>query len=167
MRATLVKIISSEKDKLKRLIVKHLGFGKNDVKTSISSAPYGVDSNPIKDMIAIYMETEEKGRTVLVGYINKNSIALPGELRLYATDSNGVEKSYVWLKNDGKVRLNGDADNLVRHAALNTALQAEVNKINIELAKIATGLAGVGGVYTVAPITLDITGAKVDNLRSS
>lgn len=167
MKATLVKIISSEFDKAKRLIVKHLGFGKSDVKTSISSAPYGVDANPIKDMIGIYMETEEKGRTVLVGYMNKNSLAAPGEVRFFSTDASGTLKSFVWLKNDGTVHLNGDTDNLVKHSALNTALQAQVNLINVELGKIATGIAAGGGAYTPAPISLNISTAKVNNAKCS
>jgi len=78
------------------------------------------------------------------------------------------EKSFVWLKNDGSVQLNGNADNLVKHAALNTALQAEVTKINTELGKIAAGInAIVPGSYVVTPISVDITSAKVNNLNCS
>ncbi len=66
----LVKIISTEIDNLKRRVVKFFRMGKSDVRTSLEANAYGIDSNPIKDMIAIYSDTSLNGKTVILGYIN-------------------------------------------------------------------------------------------------
>jgi len=159
------KIISSTIDKGRR-ILKILRLGKEDIQTSYESSPFGIDSNPTKDMIAIQMETAERGKTVIVGYINVNQIADVGELRLYSTNSQGVEQGYLYLKNDGNLELNGNVDNAMKFIPMNTALQNQVLLINAELVKIAAGLnAIVPGSYVPTPITLDITGAKVDTVK--
>ena len=158
----LVKVISTQ-IKNSKLFVKILGFGKSDVQTPIQITPYGIDSNPIKDMVAIQGNTTRDGKTFIIGYINKNNIADIGELRLFATDSNGVEQSYIYVKNDG-VEINGRGDFAVRHLKLNTNLQSQVVLINAELAKISAAMGLIGGAYTVLPITLDISQSKVDNV---
>ena len=58
----LVKVISSEIDNTKRRIVKFLRYGKSDVQTSFEAMPFGIDSSPTKDMIAIYAPTGENGK---------------------------------------------------------------------------------------------------------
>jgi hypothetical protein len=163
----LVKIYSSSVDSFKRRIVKFLLYGKNDVRESIFISPYGVDSNPIKDMIALYGSTDEKGSSVIIGYINKNSIAGPGELRLFSTDGSGLEKSYAWLKADGSVEINGSTDNFVRYTALDSNLQLQVTAINAELVKIAAGIVAGGGAYTPTFISLDISGSKINTVKTS
>lgn len=114
----LVKIISSEFDTFKRRVVKVLRLGKDDVQTGKEAMPFGVDSSPIKDMVGVFMDTAEKGKPVLVGYLNKNQLAQSGETRLFSLDSQGTLKAYLWLKNDGNLLLNGDADNAVRFSKL-------------------------------------------------
>ena len=86
----IVTIISTALDSFNRRIPKFLRFGKNDVQTSFESAPFGVDANPIKNTKAVYLNTGEKGKDVIVGYINKNQQANNGELRLYSMDSEAV-----------------------------------------------------------------------------
>lgn len=116
----LTKVISTEIDNLKRRVIKILRFGKSDVQTCIESLPYGIDSNPIKDMIAVYAETNEKGKVAIVGYFNKNQKAAVGELRLFSTDSNGTEKFYTWLKSDGTMEIGGDSNFAVKYNELKT-----------------------------------------------
>ena len=53
----LVKIITSSVDDLARRLVKFYRLGLRDVQTSLTVAPYGDDSVPVKDMIAVYSET--------------------------------------------------------------------------------------------------------------
>jgi hypothetical protein len=113
----LVKIISSVKSGGYQL-AKFLRFGDKDVQEKKTVSPYGVDSNPIADMIALYAETTTKGEAVLVGYINKNAIAAPGELRFFGTNESGTEMCYQWFRTTGKVEINGDEDNIVRFTAL-------------------------------------------------
>lgn len=162
------KVDSTNTDSLMRRIVKILRLGKSDVQTAFEVGSYGIDSNPVKDMVAIYAESSVKGEVVIVGYITKNKVAQTGELRLYSTNAQGTEQTYAYLKNDGTIELAGNADNLVRFVALNTALQAQVGLINVELGKIATAInAIVPGAYIPTPITLNITASKVNELKTT
>lgn len=151
----LVKILSTSVDVLKRRVVKILRMGKSDIQTSFDVSPYGVDSNPIKDMIAVHAETGEKGKTVIVGYINKNAIADVGELRLFSTDNLGVEKTYFWLKNNGDIEVGGASDNMVRYSALEVAF-------NTLLADLNSTRAALG----LPPSTANISGAKINEIKT-
>lgn len=161
----LTKIISTAIDSGKR-IVKILGFGKSDVQTSNEAVAFGIDGNPIKDMVAIQMDTSQRGKTVIVGYINKNQIAESGELRLYSLNDSGAEQAHVYLKKDGNLELNGNADNAVKFIPLDSGLQAEAVLINAELAKIAAVLNTLlPGSYVPTPVTVNITPAKVATVK--
>lgn len=162
----LVTIISTEIDKLQRRIAKFRRFGKNDIQTSFISAPAGIDSNPIQDLVAVYAETSEKGKTILVGFINKNAIAKQGELRIFSTNSSGIEQTYIYLTDDGNIELGGKLDNLVKYIALDAALQTEAGLINVELAKIAAVLNSIiPNSYTPVPIQVNTTAAKAQKLK--
>ncbi len=163
----ILSVTSTSFDKLKRLVVK-VWNGKSDTRTAIQTTAYGIDSNPVKGMVAIYAKTELDGNEYIIGYLNKNCLAATGETRIFSTDANGVLKAYSWHKNDGNIEFNGNADNLVRYAALNTQLQNEVTAINAELTKIATALNGlIPGIYPMQPITLNISSAKINDLKST
>lgn len=163
----LVKVINSVVSGLGTRVVKFYRFGLKDVQTSEAVAPYGVDSNPVKDMIAVYAETTIKGETKIIGYINKNSLAEVGELRLFSTDADGGEKNYVWLKSGAFMELNGSEDNVVRFKKLDDALQNEVKLINLQLKAISTAIGNIGGTYTPVDVTVDVSGSKVDNVKCS
>jgi len=168
MSLGLIKIISTEFDKLKRLVPKFLYRGNKDLQTAIQIAPYGIDSNPIKDMVAVMGETNQDGSTVVIGYLNKNCLAAPGEVRLFATNAQGVLQTYVWLKTDGKVHIAGDVDNAVRWRELNISLQNEVTALNAELTKIATALNGIiPGIYPMVPVQVNIDSAKINEIRTT
>lgn len=143
-------------------ILKFFQFG---AKTASESMPFGVDSNPIKDMVAIHAETSNSGESVIIGYINKNQLAEVGESRLYSVDSNGAVKSFIWNKSDGKLWLNGNSHSAVRYAPLNTSLQSEKDLINAELAKISTAIGLLGGVYTVTPISINISNSESSDVK--
>lgn len=161
-----VKTISTEIDNLTRRVIKFLRFGRGDVQTSLQVSPYGVDSNPIKDFTAIYAETGEKGKTVIIGYINRNQLAEVGEYRIFSTDASGNMQTYIWLKNDGTMQIGGDVDNMVRYAALNMELQNFKSAIQSELTKIATGITGAGGSYTPGTLNLDLSSARIDEIKT-
>jgi hypothetical protein len=162
----LVKVYSTSVDNLKRTIVKFLRYGKSDVQTSMQAAPYGIDHNPIKDMIAIYGETAKNGDTVIVGYINKNAKAGEGELRLFSTDANGTEKMYLWLKANGTMELGGSADNVVKYTPLNSGLAAFQAQIQAQLVLIAAGIASAGGSYSPGTLNINISASKVAQLKT-
>lgn len=162
----IVKVISTEIEKKIRFI-KFLRFGKIDVQNVKEVSPFGIDGNPLKDMVALYAETSIKGKNYIVGYINPNAISKPGELRLYSLKADGSEAAYCYLKDDGTIEVLGNADNLVRYSKLNSGLQAEKEKINAELAKIAAAITSLGGSYTVTPVSIDISEAKISEIKTT
>ncbi len=163
----LAKTISSVIDNLTRRIVTVYLLGRTDVQEAIQSAPYGIDSNPIKDMVAVFAQTGERGKTVIVGYLNKNQIAAIGETRLYSTDEDGNVKISIYLKNDGTAELAGNEDNLVRFVPLDDFVGALNNFFNQQLPLIASGIATGGGSYTPGTANFNISGAKIDELKTS
>ena len=169
--ATLGKVDSTFFSKVKERVVKLLLFGRDDVRTAEEAMPYGVDSSPIKGMIAVYAETSAKGDPVIIGYINKNQLALVGEHRIYSTDQNGVLKTFIWLKNDGTMLLGGSTKNLTRFQELEAGFNqlksdfnAHVSKYNGHTHTGSTGPIVPAGAST--PSSADISGAKIDEIKT-
>jgi len=165
-----VKVISTELDTIKRRVVKILRFGKSDVQTALECGPYGIDSNPIKDMVAVYAPTEEKGKVAIIGYINKNQKALPGEFRMFSTDANGVEKFYVWLKNDETIEIGGNSNFAVKFNELKTEFNAlktdynnHINEYNLHTHLGVT--VGSGATGTTTPST-NTNASNIDNAKN-
>jgi hypothetical protein len=144
--------------------LKVLGYGSAPL-TADECAPFGDDSNPLKNMIAVYAATDEIGDPVIIGYLNKNQLAAPGEKRIYSLKPDGSLGFYAWLKNDGSMELGGTADNLVRYTPLNTGLTGQDTAINSELAKIALAIGLLGGSYAPGTITTDISGSKINEIK--
>lgn len=143
-------------------VLKILEFG---TKTASESMPFGYDGQPTKDITAIYAETSNNSESVIVGYINKNQLANAGEVRLYSLDENNALKSFLWLKNDGTLELNGNTYTAVRFEPLESGINAKDNLINIELGKIATAIGSLGGTYTPETISTNITSAKSEDVK--
>lgn len=170
----LTKTISTTVDSLARRVVKVLRYGRDDVQSGYAVAPFGVDSNPIKDMVAVYAPTGTKGETVVIGYINKNHIAGIGELRQYSTDEDGEEQFYLWLRNNGTIEIGGDAKNVARYQELETAFNELRDDFNtlvlIFNGHSHSGVTPGGGITGVTTATgsqsaADITGAKIDEIK--
>ena len=142
--------------------IKVLQFG---AKTADVVAPFGDDSAPLKDMTAIYAETTNVGESIVIGYINKNQIALPGEKRIFSLDSSGNISTYIHLQTDGSMHLGGNTDNVVQYTPLVSGLVANDALINAELTKIATAISTLGGSYVPTPVSTNITLAKVDGVK--
>lgn len=171
----LVKILSTSVDSLNRRVVKFLRLGKSDVQTSQQVAPYGTDSNPIADMVAVYAPTEEKGKTVIIGYLNKNQLAAAGEYRIFSTDADGNLSTYIWLKADETMEIGGDTDNMVRFSELETAfnqLKSDFNDLvtayNTHVhSGVTTGSGSSGPTPTQGTAsTADISPAKIDEIKT-
>lgn len=170
----LVKVFSSNTNDLKQRLIKVLRMGRNDVQTSIQAAPYGVDSNPVKDMVAVYGKTETDGSTVIIGYLNKNSIAGVGELRLFSTDASGAEKFYTWLKNDGTIEIGGNQNFAVKFNELKTEFNKLKQSHNDLLTEykmhVHTGgtISGSTGTTTSTLLanTSNISNAKNDKIKT-
>jgi hypothetical protein len=161
-----VKVISTQFDKFKKRLIKVRNLGLDDVQTPFESSPFGLDSNPIEGMVAVYSRTEHESDQVIVGYLNKNQIAEPGESRLFSTDSDGNIVFDIILKNDGTAEIGGNGDNLIRFSPLNSEMESLQTFINTELTKIQTGIVGAGGSYTPGSLDIDISGARIDEVKT-
>ena len=169
------KLFSTSIDDLKRRVCKVLRFGNSDVQTALEVTAYGIDSNPVKDMVAIYGETSVKGQVVIIGYLNKNQKSAVGELRLFSTDANGTEKGYLWLKNDGIMELLGDKNFAVKYKQLETAFNALQKSHNDFLAEYQkhTHVTNFPVITTAPPVSTqlpdqaDITKAKNEKIKTN
>lgn len=135
-------------------------------KTAKVSSSFGDDSQPLKNMTAIYARTAINSEPVIVGYINTNQIALEGEKRLFSQKPDGSLSFAIHLKNNGTCEIGGNAHNAVRFSPLKSGIDAKDNLINVELAKIATAIGSLGGSYVVAPVSTDITSSKIDEVKT-
>jgi hypothetical protein len=177
MFSQLVTILTTEINLYKQRLAKFTGFARADVQTAIIIAPYGTDSNPIAGVKAIYAPTGNKLATVMVGCINTSNLADVGEHRTYSTDSDGNVKFTIWLKKDGTAEIGGNDDNMVRYSELAKAFNqlkddfnALVSKYNaFATAYVPGGPTSVGtppNASTASSSTADITGAKIDNIKT-
>lgn len=172
---SIIKIISSKVSQGKRL-VKFLRYGKSDTQETKEIAPFGVDSHAPKGTAGLYLETTQRGKPVVVGYINKNQVAGSGELRMYSVDSNGDVVSYIHFKSDGTIEFDGTTDNLSRHSQI----AASVNEIKDDINDLKTLISGWvpvatdGGAalktalatYIATPLVENINDAKIDEIKT-
>lgn len=158
---TITKVDSTSVDDGFR-VVKTEQYG---MKTADLVQSFGEDSNPIKGMMAIFQETDTDGNPIIIGYINPEVRAAEGERRMYSVGPDGVEQAFVWLKNNGDIELNGSSDNVVRFSELEKGLLEMVQKLNVELAKIQAGISSAGGSYAKVDIDIDVSGAKIENVK--
>ena len=135
-------------------------------KTAKVAANYGDDSQPLKNMTAIYSPTAVNSEPVIIGYINTNQVAQEGEKRIFSQSLNGSISFAIHLKTDGTCEIGGDVDNAVRFNALATSLAASDGLLNTELGKIATAIGSLGGVYTVATVDTDISSSKINEIKT-
>jgi len=87
-----------------------------------------------------------------------------GERKIYASDGTDIKSFINWLVN-GNVQINGSGDFAVRYDALSTILDTLATDINTELGKIATAITGLGGSYTVSPISINASSAKIETIE--
>lgn len=160
---TFAKVKDAVLSNLKR-ILKVEQFG---VKTASESSPFGLDSVPLKNMTAIYSDTSNNSESVILGYINESQLALPGEFRIYSLDSNKNLKSFIWLKVDGSIEINGSSNFAVKYTELQSALSLLSTNINTENTKIAAAISLLGGSYIPNPINIDITLAKNETIKTN
>ena len=120
----LTSILSATIEAGKR-ILKFASRGKNDVQTAGEAMPFGLDSVPVKNIAALLLRTTEDGKTYIAGYINKNQKAEAGEFRTFATDADGAEVFYTWMKKDGTMEIGGNQNFAVRF----NELKEEFNKL--------------------------------------
>jgi phage baseplate assembly protein V len=99
----------------------------------------------------------------------KLTVSCEGDIEIVKSTNTKITASQKITLTPGTViELAGSVDNAVKHLALDTALQTFVTAVNVELGKIATGLnAIVPASYVVLPTTLNISSAKVTEVKTS
>ena len=175
-----VKIIETSIDSIGRRLPKFLRLGKSDVQECFQVSSFGDDSNPIKDMVAVYGQTSEIGKNVIIGYINKNQISEPGEKRIFSTNQNGEVVFFFHMKNDGTAELNGTGDNLVRFSQLESGfnelkgdLNDMISKWNSFVTSYVPGSPSTVGLpptlagQNVTASTANISGSKIDKIKTA
>lgn len=163
----VVKILSSSINQGKR-VLKFLRYGRQDVQTSVEVMPFGVDSNPVKDMVAIYSETAQNGKTVIIGYINKNQVAEIGGFRTYSTDADGNVTGYTYLRSNGDLELLGNTNFAVKYNELATSFNELQQQWNtFANAYVPGSPTTIGLPPTAIPSTADITTVKNDKIKTN
>jgi len=171
-----VKVLSAAFDKLLRRIIKVRRYSKFDTQTASEFLPFGVDSSPLPGMVAAFMDTDSVKDSGIVGYVNVNQLAEPGETRLFALDADGKLKGFIWLKKDGTYHIGGSTNHLTQYEELKIAfdkLKSDFNAlVTTYNAHTHTGVTTGGGVTGPTPSlgassTADMSGAKLDNLKTA
>lgn len=154
-----------------RRVLKVEQFG---IKTAAEAMPFGDDSQPLKDMVAILGDTSNNAEPVILGYINKNQIAGPGEKRLFSLDSDGNLATFVWLKSDGSIEIGGNTKNMVRYQELEAAFNDLKGKYNelVTAFNTHTHISALPGTPTGTPSAIgtpsnaDISPAKINEIKT-
>lgn len=164
----MIRIVKQNESIIERgyRLLKTFGRSKADVSTSYMVSSWGDDSQPIIGSDMVHSETATDD-TVILGVINKSNIAKVGEKRIYSTDDSGNVVVAIYLKNDGTIEIAGNSDNAVKYSELNNSITGLVNDINTEFNKISLAIAAVGGAYTVTPITIDLSSAKNETIKTN
>jgi hypothetical protein len=127
----LLRITQTYFNGLKQRIVK--AQGATTTYTAEEYSPAGIDSNPLKDMTAIYIRTQSDGDEAIIGYLIKNKVAEIGEARLFSVDENNALKFNIWCKSDGTA-LMGTSDTPADY----TNFMVKFNEMKTEFDKLKT-----------------------------
>lgn len=92
--------------------------------------PSGDDSPPLPEDRIIIIQTDGEGKYITSGVLCKSQGAEPGEKKLYSRDSNGDTQAVIYLKLDGTIEINGNADFAVAFNDLKTGFDTLVSNFN-------------------------------------
>lgn len=112
-------------------LIKVERYGPTDILEMDEMTLWGYDGNVPTKVPGVMLETAADDPRV-IGYILKVRKARKGEVRIYATDKDQVEKNYIWLRDDNTIEVGGDSDNMVRYSKLEEAfneLKADFNNL--------------------------------------
>lgn len=132
--------------------------------------PYGVDSAPVREMVAVYANTADMGNSVIVGYVYKDAVAEVGSIRLYS------DSGYVHLRANGNLELLGDTKHMVRYEELETgfnSLKQSVTDLTVLFnAHVHNIIAPTPATPVTVPLALatpptaTITAAKINEIKT-
>ena len=171
------KTISTAIEKT-RLIVKVLGLGRSDVKNVLNVAPFGFESRVPAGYNAVYADTGDNGKKVMLGVIKDNVNINSGEVKIYSVDSNGDVSIFLYIRSTGEIQFGGSTDNLIRYSVM----ESEINGLKTDFNNLVTAFnqhvhptAAVGppspptpvpGVIPATDTDIDISESKIDELKT-
>lgn len=181
MKLKIATFLSSVIEQGRRRI-KLLVNGRSDSRRPYESLPFGVDGVPPENWRALYAETSEEGRNVVIGYINQNQLQVlnNGETHFYSTSADGDSiAAFIRLLNDGTMQVLGTGDFFVRFNELETGFNELRSDLNTHITSynghihITTATVGTGPPGVIAPTTststsstASIAGAKIDEIET-
>jgi len=139
------------------------GTIESRINERIQSVLYGIsgdDSPPLPEDRVLLIKIDGSGKCIVSGVLCLSQGAEPGEKIIYSRDSNGDVQSTIYLKSDGTIEINGNADFAVSWTDLNSALQSLVTAINARFATKADA-AGAAGTLTLNLANAKVTGVKL------
>ncbi len=169
---TISKVISTAIEK-GILIVKILGLGSKDVRTTYNVSPFGIDSNIPKGYRGIYADTGNIGEKILIGIISDKAITDIGETRIYSEKEDGTASFDILLKKNGTCEIGGNSDFMVRFSELKSGfdkLKSDLNQVITDLnthTHLCTAPGTASGTMgkSVPPVELTPTAASIDDCK--
>lgn len=155
---SIVRVIASFYDSANRRFIKFTRL--NRTESAAEALPFGIDSNALKGMSAIYAQTRTQGNPVIIGYINKDQLAGLGELRLFSKHDDGTLSTYIWLKGDGIMEIGGNTDFMVRFSELKEGFDQLRSDFNAHVH-------ASNGVPPTTPSVASIDDSKIDDIKTS
>lgn len=136
----------------------------NERIQSILYGPSGDDSPPLSEDRVLLVSIDGEGKHVITGVICKSQGAEPGEKKLYSRDSNGDIQGYIYIKSDGIIEINGNADFAVAFNDLKSGFDTLVSNFNSHTHPTAPS----GPVSPPSiPSTASIDSSKVSEVKFS
>lgn len=125
-------------------------------------SPPGDDSPPLADDKAFIVKKDGAGLYVVLGTLMVSEGANPGEKILFSRDSYGVTQAKIYLKNDGTIEINGNADFAVAFNDLKTGFDQLVTDFNTHVHVESGGSTAPPTTPSAASIdTSKVTGVKL------
>jgi hypothetical protein len=140
------------------LIIKVLSLGSRDINTLLNVQPYGIDSNPVKELKCVFAKTIGTEKLFL-GIIRKDTKAQTGQTRVYSED---VE---VWLRN-GKLELGGNNNFAVKYTELKQGYDQLVQQVNALITAYNAHTHPVNALPSPTPITSAVTASQGTNITA-
>ncbi|MDX5583643.1 MAG: hypothetical protein QNK20_01745 [Aureibaculum sp.] len=175
-----IKESTEDENKFLQFVVNCLGI--SDQRKYFSISPFGISFNAPEDTRALTTDSRNADENFVIGVLNsiKPDDLNKGESAIFSTSEDGSTlKSFVKLRNDGTMELNGNADNLVGFNDLKIGFDKLTEDFNglvsdytshIHTTTATVGASPTPGIITPTtsagtPSTASIDDAKKENLK--
>ncbi len=146
----------------------------NLIKSPRQVLPPGIDAVPIEgDQGVMLVIGQSSGKGVQIG-VYPDPQAESGEVRFYSRDDAGAQQAFLWIKKDGNIEINGDADFAVAFNDLKSGfdtLKGDINTFITTIFNLHTHVSAGPGNPTATPLptgsasAASIDASKVDTVK--